>query len=129
MKKKSSPFALGSGPSKTLTLKFFATDLKLIFNCTWEIFTPAGILHCVFSPMFVPSLVYLTVPVLSLNCTSYLTKQFPDAILFHFTETQPVEGFPACGFGKELRFAAIHVHFMSMVLLKNPNVIKNILNI
>ena len=106
------PFFLGMGPSTTLILKVFATDPKLIFNCTREIFTLVGILHCFFSPMFIPSLMYLTEPVLSLNLTSYFTEQSPDSTFFHFTLTQPAEGFPACGVGRASRFAVMNYYVL-----------------
>lgn len=103
---------VGMAPSETLLVKFFATELKLIVNCTLVIFTLVGILHCLTSPMFVPSLVYITDPELSLNLTSYFTKQSPDSILFQITLTQPVEGFPAFGFGTASRFAVINIHIL-----------------
>ena len=110
-----SPFSLGMDPSRTLILKLLATDSKLILKCTWVIFTPAGILHRVFSPIFVPSLVNLTDPALSLNCISYVTKQGPASTFFHFTLTQPGEGFPACGAGRISRFAVMNCHLLSLL--------------
>ena len=74
-------------------------------------------MHRVVSPMFVPSFVNFTDPALSLNSISYLTRQIPAATLFHFTLMQPGDGFPACGFGTVLRFAAMNIHGLFITIL------------